>query len=211
MKRQVESTLLLCFLAACGNANVGAAKKAIESRVADPAGVQYKEVTAYSEGVVCGELNQKNSTGGYDGFKDFIYNGMDEGLLNLDPSPSERSILCNNNAKKRISFLQREVDNRTQNLNPLRRDAEYQAKVMQEWEAKCAAAKATYDKAKPDDRLVASFSGQLTCKSFSEQVEKTATAVSHLKSTYAEIEEFEARIATMQAEFGGSGAPSSKK
>ncbi len=55
------------------DAQIAAAKAAIEKRLTDPLSAQYRKVVAYSEGVVCGEVNAKNKLGGYVGFEAFAY------------------------------------------------------------------------------------------------------------------------------------------
>lgn len=65
--------LYISLLVACGNNNLEAAKKALNKILKDPSSAQYQNVTVYKYGVVCGEINAKNSMGGYTGFTRFIY------------------------------------------------------------------------------------------------------------------------------------------
>lgn len=67
--------VLISMLSACGSDNTKEAKLAISKLLSDPSSAEYREVKAYSEGVVCGEVHSKNKFGGYDDFKKFIFNG----------------------------------------------------------------------------------------------------------------------------------------
>lgn len=60
-------------------AEIAATKAKIERRLKDPSSVQYRDVRAFVVGgrvAVCGEVNAKNSYGGYTGFEGFAdWNG----------------------------------------------------------------------------------------------------------------------------------------
>lgn len=68
MKRLVIATVGL-GLAGCGN--TGPAKEAVGDQLKDPSSAQFKEVRR-TDGVVCGEVNAKNSFGAYEGFRRFF-------------------------------------------------------------------------------------------------------------------------------------------
>lgn len=72
-----------------------AAKAALEKSLRDPSSAQYRDVQTYSEGVVCGEYNAKNSYGGYVGFKQFTYS---KGAI--DTAEKDSSWLCSNSPEK---------------------------------------------------------------------------------------------------------------
>ena len=79
------------------------AKQQIESQLKDPQSAQYKQVTKFSENVVCGLVNAKNSMGGYVGFKPFVFNGPEVGDVVLDASSYNITIFCNNEPKKKLT------------------------------------------------------------------------------------------------------------
>lgn len=87
------SLIAILLLSGCGNKNIETAKRSIEERLLDPSSVQYRNVKAYSENVVCGEVNGKNTMGGYVGYKPFIYKQND---INLDVSSTEIDAWCRN-------------------------------------------------------------------------------------------------------------------
>ena len=68
---------------------------AVKSRLKDPASALFKDVAAHetSKGAiaVCGQVNSKNSFGGYGGFEGFITNGLPNfTLLQSDILPDKR-------------------------------------------------------------------------------------------------------------------------
>lgn len=85
------------LLAGCGVTDEGAAKKAVEADLNDPASAQYRAIhsyrlsdleelrpTGFTPGgrIVCGEVNAKNRFGGYVGFKRFMYDVSSANLVN---------------------------------------------------------------------------------------------------------------------------------
>ena len=62
-----------------GAKTIIAAQRAVRTSLKDPDSAQFKQVYAnYTEGfdvVACGQVNSKNSLGGYTGFKRFVSNG----------------------------------------------------------------------------------------------------------------------------------------
>ena len=113
---RVNVALLLmaigAVLVACGSeteTQVKAAKLTLEASLRDPTTVQYRDVQAYSENVVCGEYNAKNGYGGYVGFKKFVVAGN----MVSEEGPSFLS-LCSNAAGKldRLEDSNRKAANR---------------------------------------------------------------------------------------------------
>jgi hypothetical protein len=84
----------IAMLGGCSNANVEAAKKKIESQLADPLSAQYRNITTSSQGVVCGEVNAKNKMGGYTGFQQFVYNGLFVGEVHMSAISDQKSLWC---------------------------------------------------------------------------------------------------------------------
>ena len=70
-------TMTLCVaaiaLAACSgdNAKINAAQEVVSSALKDPESAQFRNVVVLASGTVCGEVNGKNSMGGYTGFTGF--------------------------------------------------------------------------------------------------------------------------------------------
>ena len=57
---------------------INKAKEGVSSQLKDPSSVQFRNVAGYDKGqpgytMLCGELNAKNSFGGYTGFRHFTY------------------------------------------------------------------------------------------------------------------------------------------
>ena len=94
--------VLLSTVTACSNRNVDLAKAAVEKELIDPSSVQYRNVVAYSENVVCGEVNSKNRLGGYVGFKPFVYR---EGTVALDASIVDTHSWCNDETQKHLAYM----------------------------------------------------------------------------------------------------------
>jgi hypothetical protein len=66
--------LLLCFLillTACESSEEKAIKSFVSSQFKDPQSTQFQKITL-DRGVMCGELNTKNSYGAYTGFQRFV-------------------------------------------------------------------------------------------------------------------------------------------
>lgn len=60
---------------------IAAAKKAIAYTLTDPDSANFREVyVAPNEVAVCGQVNAKNSFGGYVGFRRFIYSPRKQGI-----------------------------------------------------------------------------------------------------------------------------------
>lgn len=110
-KWKVVVILGYCFLvAACGNQNIDAAKKAVEINLTDPSSVQYRNVKAYSEDIVCGDVNAKNKMGGYVGFEPFIFNGRKLGEVQMKfVTTVDQELWCNNNPQKRLTDMKNEL------------------------------------------------------------------------------------------------------
>lgn len=71
-----RALLLGCVvvLTACGGSQHSDAKQQIADQLKDPASAQFRNVRASTlrDTDVCGEVNAKNSFGGYTGFKRFV-------------------------------------------------------------------------------------------------------------------------------------------
>lgn len=107
---RIAMTLMVAAaLWGCGpeSATVAEAKKALERQLKDPGSVQYRDVKEFSEGVVCGEYNAKNSMGGYVGFKKFVYNGDVAGEFEADNIDGAVISYCSNGTSKRATTLTR--------------------------------------------------------------------------------------------------------
>ena len=48
-------------------------REAVKERLKDPESAQFRKFRKVSDGEICGEVNAKNSYGGYTGFSAFIY------------------------------------------------------------------------------------------------------------------------------------------
>lgn len=88
------------------NPSIGQAKEALERTLKDPGSVQYQDVVAYSENVVCGQYNAKNEMGGYVGFRRFI---TLNGVLTSGDEHANYMNLCNNTAKGKIELDEAEL------------------------------------------------------------------------------------------------------
>lgn len=70
MKLWFSVALTMMFMAC--SADINSAKKAVEKNLKDPSSAQYRNLISKG-GMVCGEVNSKNSMGGYAGFEEFTY------------------------------------------------------------------------------------------------------------------------------------------
>jgi general secretion pathway protein G len=91
--RNVLAILPIVLLVGCGGGDIDAAKLAVAEKLIDPESAQYRNVEAFANGNVCGEVNAKNRMGGYTGFDRFIYSYS---VADLDPSDRDVSINCVN-------------------------------------------------------------------------------------------------------------------
>jgi parvulin-like peptidyl-prolyl isomerase len=78
MKTIAYIAIFCTLLTSCGIDNTEPAKKAVFNILSDPASAEFRNIRKTSDGVVCGEFHSKNKFGGYDNFRDFIYNGENE-------------------------------------------------------------------------------------------------------------------------------------
>lgn len=94
------------LLISCGeDSRITEAKQSIASDLKDPNSVEYRNLHKYSESVVCGEYNAKNSYGGYIGFKPFIYGSTGENYIRkMDANSNEIYSLCNDAPKKFLAY-----------------------------------------------------------------------------------------------------------
>jgi hypothetical protein len=78
MRKFVVGIITACA-AVAGCSDTGAAEKAVRGMLKDPDSAEFRNLRvvdkpSVQEGVVCGEVNAKNSYGGYNGFKEFAFN-----------------------------------------------------------------------------------------------------------------------------------------
>lgn len=120
MVRRLASTVCLwsVVLAACGpspeqqaraasEALIEKVKQTVTQSLVDPGSAQFRNVVAYSEGVVCGEVNGKNRQGEWVGFKKFVFNADDSGEVRYDEwNPG---LWCSNEPRKRLRYHQRQA------------------------------------------------------------------------------------------------------
>ncbi|MFM9901246.1 MAG: hypothetical protein ACKVOT_09530, partial [Polaromonas sp.] len=59
--------LVSVALTGFGDKEIESVKGEVINNLKDPQSAQFKDVKKYSEGVVCGSVNAKNSMGGYSG------------------------------------------------------------------------------------------------------------------------------------------------
>jgi len=99
------------LLMGCGeDSRITEAKQSIASDLKDPNSVEYRNLHKYSELVVCGEYNAKNSYGGYIGFKPFIYGSADENhIRKIDANSNDIYSLCNDAPKKFFAYDRRNL------------------------------------------------------------------------------------------------------
>ncbi len=84
MRNPITAALILAAAAAAATATaqepyseeIAAVKALIERQLKDPASAQYRDVRAFDQTgtvMVCGDVNAKNSYGGYTGFEGFVF------------------------------------------------------------------------------------------------------------------------------------------
>jgi hypothetical protein len=85
----VVSTLLATIvLSGCDAPEITAAHEAAKGHMNDPASAQFRNEQTNVQGatkVVCGEVNGKNSYGGYSGFSRYVYDGKNAYVSPGDP------------------------------------------------------------------------------------------------------------------------------
>jgi len=80
MKRLALVALAGIILAGCGKSDIDRAREAVVNRLKDPESAQFRnERVVGKEGFVCGEVNAKNSAGGYVGFSSYAAFRLDDG------------------------------------------------------------------------------------------------------------------------------------
>jgi len=139
-------TLLVCvmILTACGNKDIAVVKELIEAELSDPSSAQYRDVVAFSEGVVCGEVNSKTQLGGYVGFQRFLY--VDRQHINLKRYPFALAVYCNNNLKKQLAFATARRDDAAQSVWSAKFRFEKAKKEADLWTGKCKEQKTDSDR-----------------------------------------------------------------
>lgn len=73
---------MLSLLLAAASPSISEAKEAIADHTVNPSAVQFKNIRE-GNGVVCGEFNAPNKSGGYDGFDVFVYESKDHWMMGL--------------------------------------------------------------------------------------------------------------------------------
>jgi hypothetical protein len=79
MKRLAVVALAGMVLAGCGESDIDRARKLISAQLKDPSSAQYRNEWSKDGGWVCGEVNAKNSFGGYIGFRHYTVIWQDDG------------------------------------------------------------------------------------------------------------------------------------
>ena len=97
----------------CSGGQVAAAKASVERQLIDPTSAQYRDMTSFTEDVVCGSVNSKNRMGGYVGFRLFIYNGPSSNQADFDIDQGDVDLWCNDNPDKRKTAADRDNERRS--------------------------------------------------------------------------------------------------
>lgn len=66
-------------LAGCGKSDIDLAREAVAKQLTDPSSAQFRNEWSKKDGWVCGEVNSKNTMGGYVGFKRYTVIWKDGG------------------------------------------------------------------------------------------------------------------------------------
>ena len=101
MKNSIGIALALSItqlLTGCGDSAEKRMKQKMESLLIDPASAEYRDVTVYTSGYVCGLVNAKNRMGGYTGSQRFMYFDDTQSLV-IDPDRREFDIRCRDESK----------------------------------------------------------------------------------------------------------------
>lgn len=80
------------------------AKAFVERSLKDPSSVQYRNVTAYPDGVTCGEYNARNGYGGYAGFSWFVFSLEQYHFLSTEATPRDVRVLCTNPSRLKFAL-----------------------------------------------------------------------------------------------------------
>lgn len=105
----VLTPIFVLAIVGCGEKIIDNAKSAVIRQLKDPQSAQFEQLTKFSEGVVCGNVNAKNAMGGYVGFKPFIFNGEEEGEVDLKPGPDSIADFCSNKPMKKVAKIERSL------------------------------------------------------------------------------------------------------
>lgn len=76
MKHLALVALAGLVLAGCGKSDIDRAREAVAEKLNDPGSAQFRNERSVKGGWVCGEVNGKNSFGGYIGFKRYTVTWM---------------------------------------------------------------------------------------------------------------------------------------
>ena len=64
-------------------------ESAVRAKLKDPGSAQFKNQRVSAKGAACGEVNSKNSFGGYTGYTRYIFAGKDLTIFESDMAPGE--------------------------------------------------------------------------------------------------------------------------
>ena len=79
MKRLVVMGMFGLLLSGCGNSDINGAREEMKRNLNDSASAEFRGEKVYrlpDNTVVCGEVNAKNSYGGYAGFSKYVVEGV---------------------------------------------------------------------------------------------------------------------------------------
>ena len=79
MKRLMLVGMMGAVLSACGNSDINGAREEVKRNLNDSASAEFRGEKVYrlpDNTVVCGEVNAKNSYGGYAGFSKYVVEGV---------------------------------------------------------------------------------------------------------------------------------------
>ena len=113
IRRTLIGLLAICPLASCGSNEQpvapepehvveqpdpdavirAAAEDGVRNALKDPDSAKFRQVGVYrAQKLVCGQVNSKNSFGGYSGFQDFVIDGDTLYMADMHPRETERGI-----------------------------------------------------------------------------------------------------------------------
>lgn len=78
--RFIWGVAAIVALAGCGKSDIDQAREAVAEQLKDPGSAKFQnERVVGSDNTVCGEVNSKNSVGGYVGFSSYVALRKDDG------------------------------------------------------------------------------------------------------------------------------------
>lgn len=115
MRASLLAVVLLSGLTAGCKSELKDAQKLVASKLKDPGSAQFRNVRKGTYGRICGEVNGKNSYGGYTGFSNFSVNGSIV-LMDDDLPYGEWTVYCGmaevykNDPEGRAKLLKMDAD-----------------------------------------------------------------------------------------------------